>query len=744
MKQSPAIRKRLLIGLFLGVALMLPAVAQSQSTTNVDVNSQGAGANQLSLSPAISADGRYVAFSSVATNLVSGDHNELEDVFVHDRQTKMTTRVSVNMEGGDPNDSSQRPSVSGDGRFIAFHSSATNLIEGDMNNSSDIFVFDRETETTSRVSVNTEGGDPDSHSIFPAISGNGRFVSFWSVATNLVPDDTNEVTDIFVYDRQTETTTRVSVNTEGGDADKDSRFFSSLNGDGRYVAFQSSATNLVPEDTNGLIDIFVYDQQTATTSRVSVTPDGGNADGNSQQPALSTDGRYVAFESDATNLVAGETSAGTNIYVYDRQTQTTERVSVNTAGLDPNGPNFHAGLSANGRFVSFRSSATDVVRDDTNGFQDIVIHDRETKTTTLVSVNNRGEAANDASQEPVLSGDGRFVAFVSGATNLVGNGEELVGTVFVRDRANPDRTDVDGDEIADIVWRNQITGATGIWLMEPQNPLTSFPREMTFPGVVGLEWQIQGVGDVTDDQHADLVWHNTENGATAVWVMNEEGEREAATFPGGAGLDWSIRGLGDVNNDGHADFVWRNTENGATAVWLMNQEGEREAATFPGGAELAWSIRGVADVNRDGTADWVWRNKNTGATAVWLMNQEGEREEATFPGGAGGEWKIEGVDDFTGDGHADLVWRNQDTGNTAVWVMNAAGLREEALFPPAVALDFTIPQLGDFTGDGRADSVLRKMDSDVTFIQSVILDEEGLKQGVSGQPGPPPEWEVQP
>ena len=749
MKQSPAVRKRLLMGLLLGVGLMLPAVVWSQSTTNVDVNSEGEGANNFSFHPAISANGRYVAFHSWATNLVVGDNNEIQDIFVYDRQTGTMERVSVNTQGGDPNGKSENPCLSANGRFVAFSSNASNLVPDDNNGDWDAFVYDRQTGTTERVSVNQEGGDPNHSSSAGCTNADGRFVAFSSLATNLVPDDNNDVNDIFVYDRHTGTTERVNVSTQGGEANLHSQN-PSLSADGRFVVFESSATNLVENDNNRFLDIFVYDRQTGTMERVSVNTQGGDPNRHSEGASLSADGRFVAFHSSATDLVKGDDNGNFDIFIYDRQAKTTERVNVDRDLGEPNEGSVNGFLSGNGRFVVFESGS--LGRLPTLGepppfVQDIYVHDRKTKTTKQVNVNNLGETANGDSVFPSISDDGRVVTFRSFATNLIeDDGLTQVGNIFVRDRANPDRADVDGDEIADIVWRNQVTGATAIWLMEPQDPHPSFPRtfprEMTFPGGAGLEWQIRGVGDVTDDGHADLVWYNTENGATAVWLMNEKGLMETATFPGGAGLDWSVQGVGDVNNDGLADFVWRNIENGATAVWLMDQEGEQKAATFPGGADLAWSIRGVADVNRDGTADWVWRNNSTGAAAVWLMNEAGLRQAATFPGGAGNEWKIEGVDDFNGDGHADLVWSNPDTRDTAVWLMNAAGLREEALSLGNIG-NFVIEQVGDFTGGGRADRVLRGPEN-FTFLWVTIRDEEGLKHGTFAMPRAPPEWEVQP
>ena len=747
MNTTPTIRTRLLNGLLLGVGLMLPTFAWSQSTTNVDVNSEGEGANRLSLRPAMSADGRYIAFESVATNLVTEDHNDRSDVFVHDRQTKLTTRVSVNTEGGDANGPSGSPSLSGDGRFVAFTSSATNLVEGDTSIRGGIFIYDRETATTSRLNVSTTGDEPNQRLSSPHLNTDGRLVAFSSRASNLVSNDENGVEDIFVHDRQTGTTTRVSVNTEGGDPDGRSFARFALSANGRFVTYSSAATNLVAGDTNGVNDIFVYDLLNKKTTRVSLNTEGGDPDGHSESPSLSEDGHYVAFRSAATNLVRGDNNGETDIFVFDRGSRTTERVSLNTPRGEGNIGSFQPYLSANGRFVVFISSATNLVKSDTNGLQDVFVRDRFTRITTRVNINNRGEQTevSEFTQEPVISGNGRYVAFVSFATNLVGDGEDPVGTIFVRDRANPDRADVNGDENADVVWRNRITGATAVWLMNLTGLGASTPRETTFPGEVGLEWKIRGVRDVSGDGQADVVWHNTENGGTAVWLMNEGGLPETATFPGGAGLDWSIRGVGDVNSDGHADFVWRNTENGATAVWLMNEGGVLEAATFPGGAGLAWSIRGVADVNRDGTADWVWRNTSTGATAVWLMNKAGLREAATFPGGAGRDWTIEGVDDFDGDGHADLLWSNQVTGATALWFMNAAGTREDVLFPWASRVDETTQQVGDFSGDGIAEMLVRELDTDWIQIEYFVLDERVMVAYVSArQPDLPPEWEPRP
>jgi len=235
-----------------------------QTTERVSVDSGGLQGNSWSSTPSISSDGRFVAFRSVASNLVSGDTNSTWDIFVHDRQTSQTTRVSVDSGGLQGNGRSQSTSISSDGRFVAFHSRASNLVPGDTNGTYDIFVHNRQTGQTTRVSVDSGGLQGNSLSEMSSISSDGRFVAFESYASNLVPGDTNGEADIFVHDRQTGQTTRVSVDSGGLQGNNHSDGPMSISSDGRFVAFQSEATNLVPGDTNGRTDIFVHDRQPNT------------------------------------------------------------------------------------------------------------------------------------------------------------------------------------------------------------------------------------------------------------------------------------------------------------------------------------------------------------------------------------------------------------------------------------------------------------------------------------------------
>lgn len=226
-------------------------------TTRVSVASSGAEGNGDSLYPRLSADGRFVVFLSFASDLVPGDTNDGGDVFVHDRQSGTTTRVSVDSSGAQTSGAGGTPAISADGRSVAFWSSATNLVPDDTNDRNDVFVHDRQSGITSRVSVDTAGAEGNFDSLTPAISADGRAVAFTSHASNLVPGDTNDLGDIFIHNRQSGITTRISVDSSGAQGNADSTL-STISGDGSIVAYQSWANNLVPGDTNDVSDVFVY------------------------------------------------------------------------------------------------------------------------------------------------------------------------------------------------------------------------------------------------------------------------------------------------------------------------------------------------------------------------------------------------------------------------------------------------------------------------------------------------------
>jgi Tol biopolymer transport system component len=419
--------------------LHLPLVLRSyfrrilQPTMRVSVASDGTGANNHSQIPSVSADGRYVAFCSNASNLVSDDTNDVADIFLHEYLTGQTTRVSVTSDGIQANAGSDSPFISADGRYVTFTSIARNLVSGDTNGYADVFVHDRQTAQTTRVSVSSAGAQANNGSWSPSISADGRYIAFHSLASNLVSGDTNAYMDAFVHDRQTGQTTRVSLSSGGVQTNAGS-YNPSISADGRYVAFRSEASNLVVGDTNLAPDIFVHDRQTGQTSRVSMSSGGVQANGSSTNPSISADGRYVAFRSHASNLVIKDLNDHADIFVHDRHTGETTRVSVAAIDLQANGESSAPSISANGRYVAFYSAASNLVNGDTNAVNDVFVYDRLGGQTMRVSVTSKGTQANGFSDYPSISACGRYVAFRSGASNLVSGDTNGVADVFVHDR----------------------------------------------------------------------------------------------------------------------------------------------------------------------------------------------------------------------------------------------------------------------------------------------------------------------
>jgi Tol biopolymer transport system component len=403
------------------------------STIRVSVSSEGVQANRKSYWPSISADGRYVAFESWASNLVAGDTNGTWDVFVRDTLEGKTSRVSVSSEGVQGNGGSYSPSISADGRYVAFESSASNLVAGDTNGAGDVFVRDTLEGSTIRVSLSSAGAQGDGRSFEPSISADGRYVAFTSYASNLVAGDTNGAGDVFVRDIVKGKTIRVSVSSRERQANRKS-YWPSISADGRYVAFYSYASNLVPGDTNGIVDVFVRDIVKGKTIRVSVSSRERQANNGSFISSISADGRYVAFWSYASNLVAGDTNGTGDVFVRDIVKGKTIRVSVSSRERQANGDSEWPSISADGRYVAFWSYASNLVAGDTNGKADVFVRDILRGRTIRVSLSSEGAQGNRGSYWPSISADGRYVAFTSDASNLVAGDTNGKADVFMRDR----------------------------------------------------------------------------------------------------------------------------------------------------------------------------------------------------------------------------------------------------------------------------------------------------------------------
>ncbi len=431
--------------LFYGVSLLSPSVYQIYKYTHatgateiVSVNSAGEIGNADSLDLAYTPDGRYVAFYSYASNLVDNDTNTNIDIFVRDTQLGITTRVSVGYDGSETNADSWTPSISDDGRYVAFESIAWNLVADDTNADRDIFVRDTVLNTTTRVSVNTAGSEVAGTSNTASISADGRYVSFLSTSADLVADDLNGMNDIFVRDTQLNTTTRVSVATDGTESNNQSNF-PTISADGRYVVFHSDASNLVAGDTNAKQDVFMRDTLTNTTTRVSVSTAGAEANLNSTYASISADGRYITFQSTASNLVDGDTNASSDVFVRDTQLNTTTRVSIITGGAEANSASYTASISSNGRYITFGSVASNLFDNDIiPSSDDMFIHDTQTGTTTHISDIYTTYAFTSAPDDfnqytHNVSTDGRYVAFSSYSVNLVAGDTNNMSDIFVRD-----------------------------------------------------------------------------------------------------------------------------------------------------------------------------------------------------------------------------------------------------------------------------------------------------------------------
>ena len=413
--------------------------AWAQETLRVSVAQSGGSANGHSVRPGISSTGRFVLFWSSASDLVPGDTNGSPDVFVRDLQLAQTERVNVDSSGNESNGegliygSFGDRVFSADGRFVVWSGVASDLAPGDVNSGADVFLRDRALGQTLLVGVTPSGIQGNGACSDPSISDDGRYVAFVSSSTDLVPQDTNGSSDVFVRDVVAGVTTRASTDATGIEADAGGSS-PSISADGRRVAFLSGATNLVASDTNGFVDVFVKDLDSGQVALVSVGTGGTAGNHHAEFPSLSGDGDRVSFHSLADNLVQNDTNAVRDVFLHRMTTGETSRASVTSSGQQANLESRFASLSWDGRFVVFQSAATNLVPGDTNGQPDAFVRDVLAGSTERASVSTLGVQANDLSMEPGLSADGRYAVFFSLASNLVSSDANVAWDVFRRDR----------------------------------------------------------------------------------------------------------------------------------------------------------------------------------------------------------------------------------------------------------------------------------------------------------------------
>ena len=416
----------------------LPATAGAAAPDRVvraSVSGTGGDPDGISRRPDISANGHLVAFESTASNLVADPNGPVSDVFLRDVATGRTALISEPPDGSGANGPSAAATIAHSGGIVVFESDATNLGPADANGATDIYA--RGGGPPFRVSLTSTGGEPDGRSFEPDVSGDGRFVVFTSTAANVVPGDTNDAEDVFVRDLVTNTTRRVS---QGNGASRSP----SISPDGRYVSFTSDSSDIVPQDTNEVADVFLADLRENTTRRVSVSSRGRQQNAAVVKPFfivsdVSEFGRFVAFDSDATNLVAGDTNRDTDVFVRDVRAERTERVSRTALDGEADNDSYFPTISLDGRFVGFSSYAGNIWPGDRSG-EDVFLHDRKLDSTTILTARESGAPVNELAKQllrrPAIAINGRQVAFTSTSALVDGDGNQQED-VFVRNASAP-------------------------------------------------------------------------------------------------------------------------------------------------------------------------------------------------------------------------------------------------------------------------------------------------------------------
>jgi Ca2+-binding RTX toxin-like protein len=627
----------------------------ASSLTRISVDSGGTSANNTAINATMSADGRYVVYQSASTNLVGGDGNGFADVFLRDTVSGTTTLVSTATGGTQGNNISSLPLITDDGRYVIFTSIANNLVAGDSNTVLDVFMRDTLTGTTTRVSTASDGSQANGASQNVDVTGNGAFIGFQSAANNLVAGDSNGFGDVFVKNLSTGAVTRISVADDESQANGNS-LVARLSDDGNRASFVSSASNLTGNDSNGAIaDVFVRDIAAGTTTLVSVATGGGAGDNQSFGASISGNGRYVVFQSDATNLVAGDTNGTTDIFVRDLQTNTTTRVSAATDGTQANQLSGQASISADGRYVVFFSLADNLVQGDTNGLRDIFLKDLVTGNVTRLSVAFDGTELNDLSNTPSISADGRYVTFQTQATDT-GVGSEGNGTGFDIFRislvagAGADRMlgsdgndTIDGlsgddillggfgnDSLVGGAGADQINGGAGTDTADYSASATGVVVDLTVGTGTGGDAQgdtLTGIENIIGSAFADRLLGD----GNANVLTGGDGDD---TLRGGAGDDQIIGGAGNdfIEGGAGADTITGN-DGIDTASYAGSAAGvtvDLMAGTGTGGDAQGDTLSGIEQVLGSGLADTLTGDAN--ANTLWGM-----AGDDVLTGGGGGD-----------------------------------------------------------------------------------------------------------
>lgn len=438
----PGSKRKVVVFLLVSTLVLLLMVRRSVAdVANMERVSLGTGSVQGdkdSFYISLSQDANIVAFESFNTNWWEDQKDiNFADIFVRDRTTDVTTKISVTPSGGPSDQRSFDPKVSADGRYVSFISYATNLVPHDTNRHDyvddglDVFLYDRTTALLKRVSLDWKGEQIDANNV-GFITPDAAYVLFVSQGYEVVQGDNNSGRKSALYKRNLQTGAIERI-TKGvsGEFPNATVVGPSASYDGRYIVYVADASNLIADDTNGERDVFLYDSVTRQTQLISKPVGGGQSNGWSSRAVISADGRYIAFHSFATNLVPGDTNGQADAFVYDRLSGQLEIVSRSSSGLLSNGESKEPGICGNGRYVIFTSEATNLVSLPHNGERQIYVRDRQLGETFLATENVSGGMSNGRGHRGTLSADCKMVGISTEASDIILNDTNGARDLFV-------------------------------------------------------------------------------------------------------------------------------------------------------------------------------------------------------------------------------------------------------------------------------------------------------------------------
>lgn len=646
-----------------------------KTTTRVSVSSSGTQANGLSEFSDISDNGRYIVFSSRATNLTADTYPgpvadpdnpgftiQPKQIFLRDTSTnttKLITTIGGTASGSAANNISTKPVISADGRYIVYESLSSNITTTDTDTISDIFRFDTVTNTTVLVSVNTNGTKGNAGSEEASVSDNGRYIAFASDASN-IGGTADLITDVFYRDMNTGITQAVTSGSNAAAGFNDSQQ-PVISSDGKYIAFESFRVDLVSnQDTNGTQDLFLYNTSNKVFSLISRTPAGAAGDARSGHPGISSDGRYIVFESAASNLdTVSDTNNDIDIFVRDTTLNITTRISTDLTGTVGPGLSEKPRISSDGRYTVF-SSKSPLVADDTQApqLEDIYFADR----AQYNDFNGNGTSdivwRNDATgQNWMYLMNSQFKTLSAEINKVADLTWKIVGI-----------GDFDGDTKSDILWRNA-AGLNWMYLMDGNKIKTS----SRVNAVIDSNWQVAGIGDLNADGKDDIIWRNVGTGLNWTYLMNGVSIASSLKIDVVINQDWFIQDVADFNADGRDDILWRNVVDGLNWMYLMNGRSIATSTRINEVTNTDWEVQGAADFNRDGMADILWRNKTTGSN--WLYTMNGSTIVSSLPiNSLGTSWEVAAIADFNNNKRADILWRNKVHGENWIYFMNGKNI----------------------------------------------------------------------